>query len=136
MRTRAYQPKISDCLEERSLLSNIAGLSANPVVLSRRRYNQAVDHMRLAFEVFVKDLGPSHPYNDEHLRESLYNVAVIIPFGGVDGLGVSINRIVDRLHDDLFAHVPHAIHSAALDVVAAARATVIARVRAGDVVLR
>jgi hypothetical protein len=143
MRNRDYKPTVSERLEDRALQSSVAGLSHhhsrpshNPYILSRERYTKFANHSRLAFEDFILDFGPSHPYDDEHLRESLYNVAVLIPFGGVDGLGVKINRIVDRMHDDLIARVPHAIHSAALDVVAAGRDVVIARVRAGDVILR
>ena len=71
----------------------------------------------------------------EHLREELRDVAVIIPFGRVDGLGVSINRIVDRMEEDLSANVPHAIRSAFNDVVTATLAQVKARVKAGDVVV-
>jgi hypothetical protein len=54
----------------------------------------------------------------------------------VDGLGVSINRIVTRMQHDLSAHVPHAIRSARNDVLAVTRAEVKARVQAGDVVVR
>lgn len=136
MRKRAYRPEVLDCLEDRSLMSGVAGPSADPIYLSRRRLGQVIDHMRLGFDVFVKDLGRSHHYSDEHLRDTLYNVAVIIPYGRVDGLGVKINAIVDRLHDDLFDNVPHAIRSAAHDVIAATLAEVAARVRSGDVVVR
>ena len=143
MRNRAYKPLVSDRLEDRALLSSVAGLHHNqtrpshhPYILKREQYTKFANHSRLTFEVLVKDLGPSHPFNDEHLRESLYNVAVLIPFGGVDGLGVRINQIVDQLEDDLNARTPHAIHSASLKVVAAGREVVMARVRAGDVILR
>ncbi len=136
MRTRAYRPEISDCLEDRSLLSSVPRLSADPIVLPRLQLKRVFDHTRLGFETFAKDLGPSHPYNDDNLLETLYNVAVIIPYGGVDGLGVKINRIVDNLHEDLSAHVPHAIRTAAIDVSAAYRAEVLARVRSGDVIVR
>ena len=64
------------------------------------------------------------------------DVVVMIPFGRVDGLGVSINRIVNRMQHDLSANVPHAIRSARNDVLAVTRAEVEARVRAGDVVVR
>jgi hypothetical protein len=130
MRTRAYRPEAPACLEERSLLSGVAGLSANPVVLTRRQFTQVVDFMHLGFYNFTQ-------YRDvEHLREDLRDVAVIIPFGRVDGLGVSINRIVDRMEEDISAKVPHPVRSALIDVLAATRAEVAARVRAGDVVLR
>jgi hypothetical protein len=54
----------------------------------------------------------------------------------VDGLGVSINHIVDRMRHDLSIHVPHAARSALFDVLAVTRAQVEARVRAGDAIVR
>ena len=48
MRTRAYRPEVPGCLEDRSLLSGVAGLSADPVVLPHRRFNLVAEHMRRA----------------------------------------------------------------------------------------
>ena len=61
---------------------------------------------------------------------------MMIPFERVDGLDVSINRIVNRMQHDLSANVPHAVRSARNDVIAATLADVEARVQAGDVVVR
>ncbi len=68
--------------------------------------------------------------------EVIDDVVVMIPFGQVDGLGESIDRIVNRMQHDFSAHVPHAIRTALIDVLAVTRGNVEARVRAGDVVVR
>ena len=130
MRTRAYRPEVPQCLEDRSLLSGIPGLSADPVVLPRRKFNMFAEEIRVTFQTFARDRLAS----DLHDRIFIYGV--MIPFARVDGLGVSINRILDRLHRDLAANVPDAIRSARTDVLAVIRADVQARVRAGDVVVR
>ena len=130
MRTRAYRPEVPGCLEDRALLSGVAGPSADPVVLLHRKFLKVGEQIRLDFQLFARDRVVSV------LREDLYNIAVMIPFGRVDGLGVASKRIVDNLGHDLAAHVPHAIRSARDDVLAATRAEVEARVRAGDVVVR
>jgi hypothetical protein len=130
MRTRAYRPEAPACLENRALLSAAAGPPADPVVLSLRRFNFVLEHSREAFDLFRR-------YRDViQLRDEVDDVVVQIPFEGVDGLGDSIDRIVNRMRHDLAAHVPHAIRSAQDDVLAATRAEVLARVRAGDVVVR
>ena len=90
MRTRAYRPEVPGCLEDRSLLSGVAGLSADPVVLSHRRFNKFAELTRLGFHSFGRDRDVSA------LRSEIYDVAVMIPFGRVDGLGVSVNRILDE----------------------------------------
>jgi hypothetical protein len=130
MRTRAYRPEVPGCLEGRSLLSGVAGLSADPVVLSHRRFNTVAEQIRLGFQSFGRDRDVSH------LGDAISDVAVMIPFGRVDGLGVSINRILNRMQDDLSANVPHAVRSARNDAIAVTRADVEARVQAGDVVVR
>ena len=130
MRTRAYRPEVPGCLEDRSLLSGVSGLSADPVVLSHRRFNTVAEQMRSDFQSFGQDRDVSS------LRGALNDVAVMIPFGRVDGLGVSINRILNRMQQDLSANVSHAIRSARNDVIAVTRADVEARVQAGDVVVR
>src|SRR4051794_24218724 len=100
MRRRAYRPEVPGCLEGRSLLSGVAGLSADPVVLSLRQLARLADHVRINFGYLAR-------YGEiPRLRDELQNDAVIIPFGRVDGLGVSLDRIVDRLKHDVSAHVP------------------------------
>jgi hypothetical protein len=131
MRKRAYRPEVSDCLEERTMQSGVAGLSAHPVVLSRRRFNKVGEHMGSSFMLFSMNR-----VSFGHLHEELRDFAVIIPFGRVDGLGTSINRILIKMRGDIAAEVPHAIRSANDEVLAATRAVVEARVRAGDVVIR
>jgi hypothetical protein len=131
MRTRAYRPEVVGCLEERSLLSGVAGASADPVVLSRQRLITADLQTVLAFHLFSRDRDP------DHVRDAVHDVVVIIPYGRVDGLGVTINDIVTRMQRELSGHnAPHAIRAAGQDVIAAIRADVEARVRAGDVVIR
>jgi hypothetical protein len=130
MRTRAYRPEAPACLEDRSLLSGVAGPSADPVVLPLRRYDLVVEQLRLSFQLFARDIETNH------LLDEIHDVAVIIPFGRVDGLGVTIKSIVRRMEDDLHAKVPHAVRTAFLDVIAATHAEVVARVRSGDVVVR
>jgi hypothetical protein len=130
MRTRAYRPEFPACLEDRSLLSAAAGLPADPVVLPLRRFNFVVVHIRQSFDLFRR-------YRDViQLRDEVDDVVAQIPFERVDGLGDSIDRIVNGMRHDLSAHVPHAIRSAQDDVLAATRAEVLARARAGDVVVR
>jgi hypothetical protein len=130
MRRRAYRPEAPDCLEDRSLLSGVAGLSAHPVVVSRRQLSQTIEHIKFAFGEFT-------PFRVVHiLRDDLHNVAKPVPFGRVDGLDATIDRIVDRMQHDLSARVPHPIRSAQHALLVVIRADVLARVRAGDVVLR
>ncbi len=131
MRTRAYRPEVLTCLEDRSLLSGLGKPSADPVVLSRRQLVRVAEHMESSFLLFSLD-RLSFP----HLRHQISDVAVMIPFGRVDGLGVSINRILNRMLHDLSADVPHAIGMASEDAIEVTREIVEARVRAGDVVVR
>jgi hypothetical protein len=130
MRTRAFRPEVPGCLEGRSLLSGVAGLSANPVVLRLPKFNKFAEEVRSDFQTFAQGGYVSV------LREALRDVAVIIPFGRVDGLGVEINRIVTTMQRELRANVPGAVQSAQTDILAATRAEVEARVKAGDVVVR
>jgi hypothetical protein len=86
--------------------------------------------MHTGFNLYVR-------YRDiVQLHNEIDDVVVMIPFGGVDGLEKKIDGIVDRMRDDLAAHVPLAIQSAFIDVIAVSRAEVEARVQAGDVVVR
>ncbi len=130
MLTRAYRPEVPCCLEDRSLLSGVGGHSADPFVYSRRQFNAFAEHIRIGFDLFVR-----HRYVPE-LHDEINDVIVWIPFGRVDGLEGSINRIVDRMQHDLSAGVPHAVRSAYNDVIAVAHADVEARVKSGDVVVR
>ena len=112
------------------LLSVVAGHSAGPIEYSRRDFNFVVGHIRAGFDLFNR-------YHDvSQLRDEIDDVVVLIPFGRADGLEGSIDRIVDRMLHDISAKVPHAVTSALNDVLAAARAELEARVRAGDIIIR
>ena len=130
MRTRAYRPEVPGCLEDRSLLSGVAGHPAQPVVFSHSQFNLYAERMRAGFDLYVR-------YRDVvQLHNVIDDTVVMIPFGGVDGLEKKIDGIVDRMRDNLAAHVPLAIQSAFIDVIAVSRAEVEVRVQAGDVVIR
>lgn len=130
MRTRAYRPEVRDCLEDRLLLSRGAGPSADPVVFSSRQLSFVAEHMRIGFSLFAR-------YRDiSQLQSEMDDVVVMVPFGRVDGLKGSIDRILNRMQHDLSARVPHAFRSARHDVIAVTFADVGARVRAGDMVVR
>lgn len=130
MRTRAYRPEVSDCLEDRSLLSGIAGPSADPVVFSRRQLNRIAEHIEMGFNLFAR-------YRDlSQLRGEIDDVVVMIPFGRVDGVRPSIERILFRMRRDIFAHVPLAFRTARNDVFDTIRADMQARIQAGDLVVR
>ena len=130
MRTRAYRPEVAGCLEDRSLLSGVTGPSADPVILSRDRLNFVAEQILTDFDTFARNRDIIQ------LRNDISDVIVIIPFGQVDGLERSINRILHRMQHDISANVPHAFRSALNDVLAMTRAEVEARIRAGDVVVR
>jgi hypothetical protein len=130
MHSRAYRPDVPICLENRSLLSVAAANSADPYVYPLRQFNLFAEKMQIGFDLFVRH------HDVSELHDEIDDIIVLIPFERVDGLGVSIDRIVDRMQHDLSAHVPHAVHSAYNDVIAVARADVQARVRAGDIILR
>ena len=130
MRTRAYQLEAPACLEGRSLLSGVASLSAHPIVLPLRLLHIVAEQIRGGFQAFAQDRALPD------LRGEISHVTPIIPFGRVDGLGVSINAIVNRMQRDLSAKVPDAIRSAQNEVIAVTLAEVQARVQKGDVVVR
>jgi hypothetical protein len=130
MRTRAYRPEAPFGLEGRSLQSGVAGLSSDPVVLPRRQLNSILDHMRSGFILYTR-------YHDvSQIRSEIDDVVVNIPFERVDGLDVSIDRILSTMRQELSARDPNALGTALHAVIAATRAEVQARVRAGDVVVR
>jgi hypothetical protein len=130
MRTRAYRPEATGYLEDRSLLSGVAGPSADPVIFSRHRLSFIVEHIQGGFDLFAR-------YRDiSQLHSEIDDVVVMIPFGRADGVRGSINRIVTRMQNEISAHVPHAFRRARIDVNAAIRADVEARVQAGDLIVR
>lgn len=129
MRRRAYRPERPGCLENRSLLSGLAGASADPVVISRRQIVAIAQQLAATFAGFDRD--PVIP----DLRGDLYNIYVAIPFAQADGLGKKVNAIVTNMVNNLDAHVPHAVITAQTEVLDAAHAELKARVQAGDVVV-
>jgi hypothetical protein len=130
MRARAYRPEVRDFLEDRLLLSGVARPSADPVILSRRQLIIIGEHIHSAFTFVARNHDPTQ------LRPEINDLIVNIPFGGVDGLVGSIDRILNRMKLDVRAHVPHASASARDSVLAVTLAQVEARVRAGDVIVR
>ncbi|MDR3639471.1 MAG: hypothetical protein P4L84_37065 [Isosphaeraceae bacterium] len=129
MRSRAYRPEAPGCLEDRSLLSAATGPSTDPVVISGRQFSGIIDDMQNDFERFAGS------QNLSRLRMQLQADAVLIPFGRVDGLGVSINRILVNMRQEIAAGAPAPVISASNDVAAVTRALVEARIQAGDVIL-
>jgi hypothetical protein len=130
MRTRAYRPEVPGCLEDRSLLSGLAGPSADPVIFSRHRLSFIVQHMQQGFDLYARYRAVSLIHNE------VDDVVVMLPFGRADGVRGSIDRILTRMQREISAHVPHAFRRARIDVTATIRADVEARVRAGDLVVR
>lgn len=131
MRKRAYRPEVSGYLEDRTMLSHVAVVPGHPVVLLNRNLSRVFQQMKTEFFIFAR----GHAVAIDALRDDLRDVAVIIPFGQGDGLGVTINHILDRMEQNLSARIPRAVASARDAVIAATRAEVLARVRAGDVVV-
>jgi hypothetical protein len=130
MRARAYRPEVPVCLEDRSLLSGVAGPSADPVILSRLRLRFIVAHIQDGFSLFARNRDVSQ------LHSEIDDVVMLIPFGRVDGVRASINRVVTRMQNDFRDQVPRAFLQARLGVNAVIRADVEARIRAGDLVVR
>lgn len=130
MRSRAYRPEIPGCLEDRSMLSGIAGPPAHPEVLTPRRLSLVIERQREDFDLFGRHRDIST------LRGDIADVVVMIPFERVDGLEATIGRILSTMRRDVSEHVPRAVRSAADAVTAATLADVGARVRSGDVVVR
>jgi hypothetical protein len=86
--------------------------------------------MQIAFNLFTR-------YRDViQLRDEIDDVDVLIPFGRMEGLEGSIDRIVDRMEHDIAGHVPHAIRTARNDVLAVTRADVLASIRNGVLIVR
>ncbi len=130
MRTRAYRPEAPGYLEERSLLSGVAGPSADPIVLTRREFNEVPEQIQEAFYLFRQGNGISE------LHDDILNAVVTVPFGREDGLAESINRILNGLQQDMHAKDPHAVSTAHNEVLAVTRAAMQAQAQAGNVVVR
>jgi hypothetical protein len=130
MRERAYRPEVPCCLENRSLLSGVAGLSPNPTVLTRREFNLVPEQVQAAFFLFRQGNGIST------LHDDIFSAIAIIPFPHADGLVTSINGILKTLKHDQRARVPGAVSSAHNEVIAAIRAHVQTLAQRGDIVVR
>ncbi len=130
MRTRAYRPEAPASLEERWLQSGFAVRSAHPVVLLHRQLTFIVAHMGQGFDLFARYHDISQIYSE------IDDVVVNIPFQRLDGLDVTIDRIVNGMRQELLALAPGAIRETRNAVAAATIADVQARVRAGDVIVR
>ena len=131
MRKRAYRPEVPPgCLEDRSLLSGVAGRSADPIVFTRREFNMIPERIQEAFQFSSRNGDISH------LHVEILDAVANIPFGRVDGLGVAITGILNKMQHDISAKVPDAVSSARNDVINVTRADVEARVQAGDIVVR
>jgi hypothetical protein len=129
MRRRAYRPEAPVALEGRALLSSVARPPARPVALSQIRYTVAVKQTEMAFQVYNRNRDLFD------LREALDNLIVMVPFGRQDGLRPAMEEITGRLPGQLRAGVPHAIRAASNELIAVIHADVVARVRAGDLVI-
>ena len=106
MRTRAYRPEAPDCLEGRSLLSGVAGPSADPTVLTRREFNDVPERIQGAFYNFRQGNSISG------LHDEINDAVVAVPFGRKDGLAASINSILDTLRRDMHAKDRSAVSTA------------------------
>ena len=130
MRTRVYRPEVSDCLENRSLLSAVAAPSADPIVLTRREFNLVPEEIRSAFQEYRQGFGI------EELHNEILDPVSSIPYGQADGLGSSITRILKTMQREVHAKDPQAINSAVNAVIAVTRADVQALAQAGRIVVR
>jgi hypothetical protein len=130
MRTRVYRPEVPDCLENRSLLSAVAAMSADPIVLTRREFNIVPEEIRSAFHDYRQG------YGIEELHDDILDPVSSIPYAQADGLGSSITRILKTMQRDIHAKDPQAINSAVNAVIAVTRADVQALAQAGRIVVR
>lgn len=130
MRTRAFRPEVSDCLEGRLLMSGVAGRPADTYVFTGRQFKVFAVHLQIEFDIYthIKDI--------DHLRNGLDDLIPLIPYARADGLHAKVEHIVGQMRRDIRANVPHAIRRAANEVLAVTRAELEARVQAGDVVIR
>jgi len=130
MRTRAYRPEAPNCLEDRSLLSSVAGPPADPVVLPVRTFNDISAEVRASFQLLARNS------NIFVFPTDFQGNVVRTPFGRVDGLGLTLRSILRTMHQGRLAGVPNTGVTAQNEMIAAIRAQVAARVQAGDVVIR
>ena len=130
MRKRAYRPEVPGCLEGRSLLSGVAGHSADPTVFTRREFNYVPEQIQEAFHLFRQGSGISE------LHDEINEATVAVPFGRQDGLAASINGILGTLQHDMHAKVSDAVSTARNEVLAVTRAAMQAQAQAGNVVVR
>ncbi len=130
MRTRAYRPEAPNSLEDRSLLSGVARPLVNPVVISAAEFGGITRQMRVDFQMYARN------GDNELLQTQLLQVAVRVPFGGVNGLGISINSILRNMEQDISGGVPRAIRTATNEVIAATHANLAASIRDGLVIVR
>ena len=130
MRTRAYRPDVSCRLEGRQLLSGVTGRPADPYVFSSNQSKLVVSIVARSFTVYARN------HDRILLPRDLDDVIAIIPFSRADGLPSKFDDIVNEMLHDIHADVPHAIRTAANEVIAVTRAELEARVQAGDVVVR
>ena len=129
MRRRSYRPEPPTSLEDRSLLSGVAAASVGPVAVTSRRLGDVFDRVGLSFTAFTRNS------QIDLLRGEVLGEASQIPFTGVNGVESSINAIIDDLQGDRRSHSPMAARLAQRQVVNVIRASVLARVRAGDLVV-
>jgi hypothetical protein len=130
MRTRAYRPEAPGCLEGRSLLSGVAGPSADPTVFTRREFNEVPEEIQAAFYDFRQGDGISQ------LHDDILDAVVVVPFGRQEGLATSINGILDTLQREMHAKNPNAVSAARNEVLAVTREAMQAQAQAGNVVVR
>ena len=130
MRARAFRPEAPGCLETRALLSGTAGHLPHPVKIPDRAIAKIDQQIRQGFHLFIRDR------NVDGMLDEIYDGAVLIPYGKADGLGVTIRRRVEQMQRDIDAGVPHPVIRAQRDIEAAIHAQIVARVRAGDVVVQ
>ncbi|WP_422929086.1 hypothetical protein [Singulisphaera sp. PoT] len=130
MRTRAYRPEAPRSLEDRSLLSGFGGPAADPVVMTSRQLDTILEQVRLNFQLYAEN------GNVPRLREQLQIAVKNVPFGRIDGLGISFNAIVQRMRRELNARqLFHPVAQASNRAVAAVNVEVQNRVASGDLVV-
>ena len=129
MRRRAFTPDALGRLEDRVVLSHVAGLSQGPVELSDLRFNMAIGLVKKDFELFATsgDL--------ERLRAMLAEHTKGIPFHQVDGLGTKVDAILVQMQSDIASEAPRPISTSHHRVVGAIRADVKARIDDGSIVV-
>ena len=132
MRKRAFRPEVPGCLENRSLLSGLAGRPKHPpVVFSHQRLARAIGQVNDGFDVFTQH----HDVSQLRFELNRASAVALVPFGRIDGLRVSYNRIINKMRHDIHARIPGSVEAARHEAVALTEATVEARIRAGDLII-